>query len=194
LKQAESKLLNLGKVRDFMEHLDGVIHATDLEAINSKRGNTLKELDSVGKMQQVLNTLILHPEGVGFRAVVEALRCDKVKYFGLANEIETAELNHRLAAQRVVLVDFFESLGGTQWNNNVHWLSDEPMSTWYGVEVEGGNVVALKLDDNRLLGQVSSMKRVCFVFVHAFVWFCAHVCMRAHAGAFCVYLLCLCFV
>jgi len=161
LKTGESDLLRMGKVKDFMGHLEGVIHKTDLEAINSKRGNTLVELDSVGKMQQILNCLVLHPEGIGFRAVLEALRCDKVKYYGLADKIESAELESRLAEQRVVLVDFYNSLGGTGWDKNTHWLSSNDMSSWHGVTVEDGNVVKIDLDNNRLAGQIpDSIRRL----------------------------------
>jgi hypothetical protein len=43
-------------------------------------------------------------------------------------------------------------LHGHDWHQNTNWLTTEPLSTWFGVEVIAGDVVALHLEDNNLKG------------------------------------------
>ena len=58
---------------------------------------------------------------------------------------------------RSVLVAVYNSTGGPNWKNNTNWLSDEPISEWYGVRVNSqGNVTQLLLADNNLTGQMPS--------------------------------------
>ena len=52
---------------------------------------------------------------------------------------------------REVLEAFFHATGGPEWNNRTNWLSDLPLSEWFGVETDGdGRVTSLSLRDNRL--------------------------------------------
>lgn len=52
----------------------------------------------------------------------------------------------------LALVAFYNSTGGLNWNNNSNWLTG-PVSTWYGVTVEGKRVKELKFySDNNLNG------------------------------------------
>ena len=45
--------------------------------------------------------------------------------------------------------------GGTNWTNNTNWLSNEPLSEWYGVETdEDGRVRELNLNGNKLSGEI----------------------------------------
>ena len=47
---------------------------------------------------------------------------------------------------------FFEATGGPDWRNNANWLTDEPVSSWFGVTVEDSLLVALDLSGNGLGG------------------------------------------
>ena len=55
---------------------------------------------------------------------------------------------------REVLVEFFHATDGPNWNNNTNWLSDAPLSDWYGVITDNsdGRVKHLDLVRNNLSG------------------------------------------
>ena len=54
---------------------------------------------------------------------------------------------------RAALEAVYEALGGENWFRNDNWLSNEPLSRWFGVTTEDGRVVALRLSDrNNLTG------------------------------------------
>ncbi len=58
---------------------------------------------------------------------------------------------------RGVLVAIYNSTVGPNWKNNTNWLSDEPISEWYGVTVNTqGNVTQLLLAHNNLTEQMPS--------------------------------------
>ena len=57
----------------------------------------------------------------------------------------------------VALVGLYTSTGGKNWTNNGHWLSQSPLSAWYGVTVDvDGRVIELDLADNNLSGSLPS--------------------------------------
>ena len=57
--------------------------------------------------------------------------------------------------EREILASFYWITGGPQWANNSGWLSDAPLSAWYGVETDGaGRVLELRLRYNSLFGSV----------------------------------------
>jgi len=57
-----------------------------------------------------------------------------------------------LEQDSLALVAFYNSTDGPNWNNNSNWLTG-PVSTWYGVTVEGNRVIELKFySDNNLNG------------------------------------------
>jgi len=57
--------------------------------------------------------------------------------------------------QPAILEAFYEATGGADWKNNDNWLTDAPLNTWYGVEVnDRGRVTALRLDGNSLEGAI----------------------------------------
>ncbi len=59
------------------------------------------------------------------------------------------------AADRAVLVKFFDSTDGQNWQRNYGWLSDQPMGEWYGVFTDTeGRVTKLYLGENGLSGQL----------------------------------------
>ena len=45
-------------------------------------------------------------------------------------------------------------MDGDNWNNNTNWCTDAPLNEWYGVQVEGGEVVSINLNYNNLSGDV----------------------------------------
>ncbi len=55
---------------------------------------------------------------------------------------------------RRALVALYESTGGPNWFDNDNWLTNKPIGSWYGVEVDAaGHVTGLELRGNNLEGQ-----------------------------------------
>ena len=53
------------------------------------------------------------------------------------------------------LVYFYQMTGGKNWENQTNWLSNQPISRWYGIEVNDfGRVSAIRLSQNNLSGQL----------------------------------------
>ncbi len=52
------------------------------------------------------------------------------------------------------LYALYNDTNGDQWIDNTNWLSDEPVSTWYGITVSGGNVVNIQSVFNGLAGSI----------------------------------------
>jgi len=77
-------------------------------------------------------------------------------FFGLLHFTTTAQV---LEQDSLALVAFYNSTGGPNWNNNSNWLMG-PVSSWYGVTVEGNRVVHLGSSGsfafNNLNGQIPS--------------------------------------
>lgn len=58
-------------------------------------------------------------------------------------------------SDRQALVDLYNRTGGANWKHNSNWLTDAPLSDWYGVRVNAnGRVVELTLAQNGLTGQI----------------------------------------
>ena len=58
-------------------------------------------------------------------------------------------------SNRQVLDSIYRLTGGENWTDTTNWLSDEPLSEWYGVETnDSGQVVGLALGDNNLTGSI----------------------------------------
>ncbi len=56
---------------------------------------------------------------------------------------------------RQILDSLYRVTGGENWNDTTNWLSDQPLSEWYGVETgDSGEVVGLSLGDNNLTGPI----------------------------------------
>lgn len=54
---------------------------------------------------------------------------------------------------REALVALYEATGGPYWKDNSHWLSDAPIESWYGVDVDShGRVSKISLPENNLTG------------------------------------------
>ena len=58
------------------------------------------------------------------------------------------------AEQRKVLQAFFEDTNGPGWVSSNGWLSERPVSEWYGVTTDSrGYVIGLSLPAKRLRGE-----------------------------------------
>ena len=55
---------------------------------------------------------------------------------------------------RQALVDLYEATDGSNWTSNDNWLTDQPLSEWYGVTTNGDRVAELDLADNGLSGHI----------------------------------------
>ncbi len=55
----------------------------------------------------------------------------------------------------LILVALYQATSGNEWNNQSNWLSDQPLSSWYGVTLDrSGRVEALELKSNNLRGEL----------------------------------------
>ena len=59
-------------------------------------------------------------------------------------------------SNRQVLDSLYRATGGEDWTDTTNWLSDEPLSEWYGVETgdSSGEVVGISLGGNNLIGSI----------------------------------------
>lgn len=65
-------------------------------------------------------------------------------YARICNYLYQADKNAPSAEeQKAALTTFYEATNGDSWRNNDNWLSDKPLSEWYGImdNVYGGNYV-----------------------------------------------------
>ena len=70
------------------------------------------------------------------------------------NDLEDA--NIAICSDWEALAALYEAAGGDDWVDNDNWLSDAPLSTWFGVTTdEDGRVIALELAENELRGDDS---------------------------------------
>ena len=64
---------------------------------------------------------------------------------------ETVAMN-----DRSVLIEFYHSTYGPNWNNSNNWLSERPIGEWYGVTSDSeGRVSTLLLRENNLSGSIT---------------------------------------
>ena len=56
--------------------------------------------------------------------------------------------------ERKILIEFYNATNGPEWKNNTNWCSEEPLSQWYGIQVNWwpGTLTGLDLRDNGLKG------------------------------------------
>ncbi len=59
-----------------------------------------------------------------------------------------------LSQDSLVLVDFYNATNGPNWTDNTNWLSDKPVSDWYGVTVVNNRVREISLRNNNLSGSL----------------------------------------
>ncbi len=65
------------------------------------------------------------------------------------------EESSELIKERTALTALYNSLNGSQWDRKDNWLSDKPLSEWYGIGVDAhGFVLWIDLFDNNLSGNI----------------------------------------
>ena len=65
------------------------------------------------------------------------------------------QLRDRLATERQVLVEVYNSAGGDGWWDATYWLSDRPVSDWFGVSTGSNRIVTSpKLYENGLVDRI----------------------------------------
>lgn len=57
-------------------------------------------------------------------------------------------------ADSLALVDLYNNTGGPHWLNHTNWLTDRPVSSWYGVYVDSIRVSDVVLPNNNLIGSL----------------------------------------
>ena len=58
--------------------------------------------------------------------------------------------------ERKILIDFYKSTGGDNWDNNTNWCSNAPLRDWYGVRTnEDDKVISIELDNNNLINDAN---------------------------------------
>ena len=77
----------------------------------------------------------------------------------VAGSVATAARSASLAgpdANRAALVALYQAAGGPNWTYNDGWLTNAPLSDWYGVSTDGqGRVTTLNLIGNNLVGEIA---------------------------------------
>ena len=70
----------------------------------------------------------------------------------------SAITQEELAEERAALVALYEATDGANWRRNDNWLTDEPISAWFGIfTYESGEVSDLILENNQLRGSVPEL-------------------------------------
>ena len=60
------------------------------------------------------------------------------------------------AAEATALMELYYLTAGENWTNNTNWLIDPTVNNWFGVTVAGGAVTAVSLQNNNLVGDVTT--------------------------------------
>ncbi len=69
--------------------------------------------------------------------------------------ITVSEPQSGTAKDREALLEFYHLTGGPDWIDRTNWLSDTPLSDWFGVDTDGsGRVTGLNLSRNQLSGSI----------------------------------------
>ena len=68
--------------------------------------------------------------------------------------VKQSGLKEILEKEREALIALYNATGGDNWTCNDNWCSDKPVSEWYGITVENGNVTNIDLHYNNLSGSI----------------------------------------
>ena len=157
--------LDLGRLADLEDlhlhgnQLTGAIPA-EFGNLNSLKQFTIEENRLSGSLPQSLigltalevfhfltNAGVCAPVDDAFQAWLDSLR--NVRGSSCASSDSQAD--------RAVLVEFYESMGGRNWTNSANWLSDRPLREWYGVTNDAsGRVSGLYFFRNQVTGSIPS--------------------------------------
>ena len=80
------------------------------------------------------------------------LACLLACVWAVALTVEGSAQDH--AGDKEALIALYNATDGDNWAYNDNWLSDEPLSTWYGVTVSDGRVTGLDFEGNQLIGTI----------------------------------------
>ena len=68
---------------------------------------------------------------------------------------DTVQLTVTRNRDHAALVALYAATDGPNWENSANWLTDAPLGSWYGVQIDGaGRVTRLALSDNDLTGPI----------------------------------------
>ncbi|MCR5574097.1 MAG: Ig-like domain-containing protein [Bacteroidaceae bacterium] len=70
----------------------------------------------------------------------------------VAKATQVNQFSESETLQRGALAALYESTGGANWYRNDNWNTNAPLSEWYGVKMENGNVISIDLSNNNLTG------------------------------------------
>jgi hypothetical protein len=59
-----------------------------------------------------------------------------------------------LEQDSLALVALYNNTNGDNWENNDHWLSNNPVGEWFGVFTQGNRVIQISLVHNNLIGNI----------------------------------------
>ncbi len=74
----------------------------------------------------------------------------KINYFFIIIIIIT----EGIAQDSLSLAKLYNSMNGHNWIDNTNWLSEQPISEWYGITVHEDRVIGIELPRNNLSGQL----------------------------------------
>ena len=73
---------------------------------------------------------------------------------GLLVSVEDARAQGSVASDREVLEALYRTTNGPNWTDSTNWLTDAPLSEWFGVATENSRVTELVLFGNGLSGPI----------------------------------------
>ena len=63
-------------------------------------------------------------------------------------------VSHGFSQDSLQLVSLYNSTDGPNWINSTNWLSNQPISEWYGITVQDNAITIIELPRNHLSGQL----------------------------------------
>ena len=56
----------------------------------------------------------------------------------------------------LALVALYNSTGGDEWTRKMNWMTDAPLSSWYGIKLDdNGRVSKIDFDTDNLMGAIT---------------------------------------
>lgn len=136
---------------------------TEITSLSNLRSLNLSGNDGLsGQLHSKLTALSLESlnlDGTGLCAITDTSFRDWLNSIPDRSVAECIKLDTDALA---ALVGLYTSAGGKSWTNNENWLSQAPLSGWYGVTADvDGRVTELDLSNNNLSGSLpSSLSRL----------------------------------
>ncbi|MBE9488505.1 MAG: hypothetical protein IMY73_04905 [Bacteroidetes bacterium] len=129
----------------------------DVECADSWLSYQLTRTNSKNKLQFSVDANIIKSENIGERRETKIIIKDReTSYF---KEVKVVQMPYLSTPELeyVALEEFYNYTSGDGWKNNTNWLSDKPLSSWYGIKVSAeGKVIEINLKNNNLDGLLNS--------------------------------------